>query len=221
MSKEINHGGGVETEEMRKKNSRIELSEKTVSRDPFDQFDIWYKEVLHSGIPEPTAMIVATADKKGIPAVRTVLLKSYDKRGFVFYTNYGSKKGKDLRENPNAAILFLWKEVERQVRISGTVKKTAQSESEEYFRSRPIESQLGAWASKQSSVIPNREYLTEKYEKYRDQFEGKDIPLPPFWGGYRVIPTEFEFWQGRDNRLHDRISYKLKGKEWDISRLSP
>lgn len=211
----------METEEIRKKYSQIELDEKTVSRDPFEQFDIWYKEVLNSGISEPNAMVTATADSEGISTVRTVLLKSYDNRGFVFFTNYGSKKSRDLSDNPKAGLLFLWKEINRQIRISGTVEKTGQRESEEYFRSRPIESQLGAWASKQSSVIPNREYLTEKYEKYREQFAGKEIPLPPFWGGYRVIPTEFEFWQGRENRLHDRICFKLKGKEWQITRLSP
>ena len=210
-----------ETEDLQKKYSLIELNEKTISKDPFEQFDIWYKDVLNSRLPEPNAMIISTADRAGIPSVRTVLLKSYDNRGFVFFTNYESKKGNDLAENPNAAILFLWKEIERQVRISGRVVKTTKKESEEYFRSRPIESQLGAWASKQSSVIPDREHLIENYEKYRMQFERKEIPLPPFWGGYRVIPTEFEFWQGRKNRLHDRICYTIKGKNWHIFRLSP
>jgi pyridoxamine 5'-phosphate oxidase len=214
-------GDSMESEEIRKKYSQIELNEKTVSRDPFEQFDIWYKEVLNSGISEPNAMAAATANSEGIPTVRTVLLKSYDNRGFVFFTNYGSKKGRDLSDNPKAALLFLWKEINRQIRISGTVMKTGQRESEEYFRSRPIESQLGAWASKQSSVIPNREHLIENYEKYKKQFEEKAIPLPPNWGGYRVIPEEFEFWQGGENRLHDRICYTIKGKDWHISRLSP
>ena len=197
------------------------LNEQTADKDPFKQFEKWYNEILKSGTAEPTAMIVATANKKGIPTVRTVLLKSYDKQGFVFFTNYESRKGKDLAENPKAALLFLWKEEKRQVRIIGNIEKVSKEESEEYFRSRPIESQLGAWASKQSSVIPNREYLIKNYEKNRKQFERKEIPLPPHWGGYRVIPSEFEFWQGRDNRLHDRISYTKKGKDWDISRLSP
>jgi pyridoxamine 5'-phosphate oxidase len=210
-----------ETEDLQKKYSLIELNEKTVSKDPFEQFDIWYKDVLNSRLSEPNAMIISTVDRAGIPSVRAVLLKSYDNRGFVFFTNYGSNKGKELAENPNAEILFLWKEIERQVRITGKVVKTTKKESEEYFRSRPRESQLGAWASKQSSVIPNREHLIENYEKHRKQFEGKEIPLPPHWGGYRVIPSEFEFWQGRENRLHDRICYIIKGKDWHISRLSP
>ena len=197
------------------------LNEKTADKDPFKQFEAWYNEILKSGTAEPTAMIVATANKKGIPTVRTVLLKSYDKQGFVFFTNYESKKGHDLAENPKAALLFLWKEEKRQVRITGSIVKTSREESEEYFRSRPIESKLGAWASKQSSVIPNREHLIQNYEKYKKQFEGKEIPLPPNWGGYRVIPEEFEFWQGQDNRLHDRICYSIRGKDWHISRLSP
>jgi pyridoxamine 5'-phosphate oxidase len=210
-----------EIEGLRKKYSLIELNEKTVSKDPFEQFDIWFKDALNSRLPEPNAMIISTVNRTGIPSVRTVLLKSYDNRGFVFFTNYESKKGRDLGENPNTAILFLWKEIGRQVRISGSVVKTMQNESELYFRSRPIESRLGAWASKQSSVLPSRENLIENYEKYRKQFEGKEIPLPPHWGGYRVIPEEFEFWQGRENRLHDRICYIIKGKDWHISRLSP
>ena len=210
-----------EIEDLRKKYSLIELNEKTVSKDPFEQFDIWFKGALNSRLPEPNAMIISTVNRTGIPSVRTVLLKSYDNRGFVFFTNYESKKGRDLGENPNTAILFLWKEIGRQVRISGSVVKTMQNESELYFQSRPIESRLGAWASKQSNVLPSRENLIENYEKYRKQFEGKEIPLPPHWGGYRVIPEEFEFWQGRENRLHDRICYIKKGKDWHISRLSP
>ena len=210
-----------EIEGLRKKYSLIELNEKTVSKDPFEQFDIWFKDALNSRLPEPNAMIISTVNRTGIPSVRTVLLKSYDNRGFVFFTNYESKKGRDLGENPNTAILFLWKEIGRQVRISGSVVKTMQNESELYFQSRPIESRLGAWASKQSSVLPSRENLIENYEKYRKQFEGKEIPLPPHWGGYRVIPEEFEFWQGRENRLHDRICYIIRGKDWHISRLSP
>ena len=210
-----------EIEDLRKKYSLIELNEKTVSKDPFEQFDIWFKDALNSRLPEPNAMIISTVNRTGIPSVRTVLLKSYDNRGFVFFTNYESKKGRDLGENPNTAILFLWKEIGRQVRISGSVVKTMQNESELYFQSRPIESRLGAWASKQSSVLPSRENLIENYEKYRKQFEGKEIPLPPHWGGFRVIPEEFEFWQGRENRLHDRICYIIRGKDWHISRLSP
>jgi pyridoxamine 5'-phosphate oxidase len=210
-----------EAEELRKRYQLMELDEKAVSKDPFEQFDIWYEDVPDSETAEPTAMIVATSSGAGTPSVRTVLLKRHDKRGFVFYTNYESRKGRDLAENPKAALLFLWKEVGRQVRITGSIEKTTKRESEIYFRSRPRESQLGAWASKQSTVLPNRVDLIKEYERYEKEFEGKEIPLPPNWGGFRVIPTEFEFWQGRDNRLHDRISYKLKGKDWQISRLSP
>jgi pyridoxamine 5'-phosphate oxidase len=204
-----------------RKYALTDLDERTVSNDPFEQFDLWYKDILESRIVEPTAMIVSTANSLGVPSVRTVLLKSHDKDGFVFYTNYESRKGKELTENPKAALLFLWKEAKKQVRIQGNVEKVLIEESEEYFRSRPIESQLGAWASKQSSLIPNREHLLEIYEKYKEQFEGSEIPLPPNWGGYRVIPVEFEFWQGRESRLHDRICYTKKGYGWHIGRLSP
>lgn len=214
-------GNYTDIEDLRKKYALIELSEDSVSKDPIEQFEIWFKDVIESSIVEPSAMVLATANKEGIPTLRTVLLKSFDSRGFVFFTNYESRKAKDLLDNPNVSVLFLWKEVERQVRISGSIAKITTKESEEYFRSRPIESQLGAWASKQSTIIPSREYLVDKYEKYRAQFEGKEVPLPSFWGGYRIIPTEFEFWQGRENRLHDRICYEIKGKGWHIYRLSP
>ncbi|MDR3610168.1 MAG: pyridoxamine 5'-phosphate oxidase [Ignavibacteriaceae bacterium] len=197
------------------------LSESGVSRDPFEQFGIWYKEAVMTERTEQNAMIISTAGKEGMPSVRTVLLKSFDKDGFVFYTNYGSLKGKELAENPRAAILFLWKETERQVRIRGKVIKTNKGESEAYFRSRPRESQLGAWASKQGEWLKDREHLIETYEKYRKEFEGKEVPMPEYWGGYRVVPTEFEFWQGRENRMHDRICYSLKGYGWHIYRLSP
>jgi len=145
----------------------------------------------------------------------------FDTRGFVFFTNYDSRKAKELIENPRAAALFLWKDLNRQVRINGSITKTTVEENELYFRSRPKESQLGAWASHQSTTIPNREHLTGNYEKYKKQFAGKEVPLPPFWGGYRIAPTEFEFWQGRDSRLHDRICYSIKGYGWHIYRLSP
>jgi pyridoxamine 5'-phosphate oxidase len=214
-------GDCEELEALRKKYSLIDLNEKSVSEDPFEQFDIWFRDATESKIIEPSAMIVSTASRGGNPAVRTVLLKSFDSRGFVFFTNYESRKAKELAENPKAAILFLWKEIERQVRISGSIARISQEESEKYFRSRPIESQLGAWASKQSTMIPNREHLMHNYEKYRQQYVDKEIPIPPFWGGYRVIPAEFEFWQGRENRLHDRICYSIKGYGWHIFRLSP
>jgi pyridoxamine 5'-phosphate oxidase len=210
-----------EAEVISKKSVFNELSESTVNKDPFVQFGVWYKEAFNTGIKEFNAMIISTASKSGVPSVRTVLLKGFDKRGFVFYTNYGSRKSKDFEENPKAALLFLWKELERQIRITGGVEKVTREESETYFRSRPIESQLGAWASKQSELIPNREHLEKEYEKYKQEFEGKEVPAPPNWGGYRLIPREFEFWQGRESRLHDRICYFQKGGVWHIYRLSP
>jgi pyridoxamine 5'-phosphate oxidase len=172
-------------------------------------------------VTEPTAMILSTANKKGVPSARTVLLKEYDERGFVFHTNYESRKAQDLEENPNAELLFLWKEIERQIRISGTAEKTSRQESEEYFKTRPYESRIGAWASKQSSIIPDRDFLEKKFEEIKSKYEGKEIPLPPFWGGFRILPHTFEFWHGRENRLHDRIYYKNKNGIWEIVRLSP
>jgi pyridoxamine-phosphate oxidase len=198
-----------------------ELSEQSVSKDPFEQFNAWYNEAVDSGIIYPNAMIISTVNKKNVPSLRTVLMKSFDKYGFTFFTNYGSNKAKDLLDNHNASLLFLWKEMERQVRITGTVSKLSHEQSEIYFHSRPIESQLGAWASKQSSIIPNREHLESEYQRYKQQYEGKIIPMPLYWGGYKVMPTEFEFWQGRDSRLHDRICYSRKGYGWHIFRLSP
>lgn len=209
------------TKKLKAKYQSKGLDEKTVSKDPFEQFEVWYKDILNSGIIEPSAMMLSTVSGTGAPSARTVLLKQNDKDGFVFYTNYGSKKAKELEQNPNASLLFLWKEVARQVRISGRIEKTTREESAEYFRIRPRESQLGAWASRQSSVLLNREELIIEYEKYEKEFEGKEIPLPQFWGGYRVIPNRIEFWQGRESRLHDRICYTKEGNEWVITRLSP
>jgi pyridoxamine 5'-phosphate oxidase len=207
--------------DLQKKYSSEALIEETVNKNPFTQFILWYDEALNSGIPDANAMILATASQIGLPSVRTVLLKGYNEKGFVFYTNYESDKAKDLTENPYAALLFLWKELARQIRISGRVEKTTPEESEAYFRTRPAGHQISAWASEQSKTIPNRDYLVKEFNRIQKQFDWKEIPLPPNWGGYRVIPTEFEFWQGRENRLHDRICYTKKGKAWQISRLSP
>ena len=207
--------------ELQKKYSQERLDEESADKNPFVQFIKWYDEAVNCGIPDANAMIIATATKSGIPAVRTVLLKGYDERGFIFYTNYESDKGKDLEENPRASLLFLWKELARQIRITGRVEKTAKEESEEYFRSRPRGHQLSAWASKQSREIPNREYLEKEFGRVEKEFEGKEIPLPPYWGGYRVIPEEFEYWQGRESRLHDRICYTKTNKQWVIARKSP
>lgn len=197
------------------------LVESEIDPDPFKQFQVWFDQAVQSQLPEPNAMTVATASKDGIPSARIVLLKGFDERGFVFYTNYNSDKGKQLVENPNAAIAFLWKELERQVRIVGTVEKIAPEESDAYFHSRPVGSQLGAWASDQSDVIRDRAVLEQRLADLKTQYEHKEIPRPPHWGGVRVKPTEIEFWQGRSNRLHDRLRYRRLENQWKIERLSP
>lgn len=198
-----------------------ELDESNVSENPFDQFSIWMQEAVEAKILEPNAMALATANKKGIPSARIVLLKNIDRHGLVFFTNYESKKSKDLMENPNASVVFFWKELERQLRVSGSVEKISKKESEEYFKTRPYESRLSAWASKQSSEIPGRKSLEEKFSEMKNRFGEDNIPLPDFWGGFRLIPKEFEFWQGRVNRLHDRIVYQKKNDAWKIVRLAP
>lgn len=205
---------------IRRDYSRQELSESSVAADPFVQFANWIDEYLRSGPLEPNAMIVSTAGIDHRPASRVVLLKGFDSNGFVFFTNYESKKAKDIRENPNVALHFFWPELERQIEIQGKAEKVSRAESEAYFLSRPLESRIGAWASIQSSVIANREALEQKIAEIRDRF-GEDVPCPPFWGGYRVVPDSFEFWQGRPNRLHDRIMYIRKAEAWTIERLSP
>jgi pyridoxamine 5'-phosphate oxidase len=204
-----------------KKIASNELSENTVNKNPFIQFSEWYDDVIKLEISFYNAMVVATANNEAIPSVRVVFLKSYDENGFVFYTNYESHKAKDLIENPLASLLFHWKELERQIRIVGKVEKTSKEESEIYFHSRPKDSQISAWASKQSSIITNRIHLENEFIKYKNQFDDKEVPLPPFWGGFRVIPFYFEFWKGRENRLHDRIAYQKENNNWKIFRLSP
>jgi pyridoxamine 5'-phosphate oxidase len=198
------------------------LDEHDVDNNPFAQFDKWFKEAVKSEIPEVNAMTMATANKQGRPSARMVLLKQFDENGFVFFSNYESAKAKDLDVNPQAALLLFWEPLERQVRITGTVEKISATQSFEYFRTRPIDSQLGAWASQQSSEISARSLLEKAFVEMLEKFKNGQIPLPPQWGGYRVIPDEFEFWQGRTNRLHDRISYKKQpGNSWKIVRLSP
>lgn len=213
--------GNTEISEIRRDYLLTELNESTVYDNPFKQFAKWIDEVVKSGMIDPSAMVLATSDKNSIPSVRVVLLKGYDDKGFTFYTNYESKKGKDIIENPHAALLFFWREFERQIRISGTVKKVSQKESEEYFHSRPYESQLAAWASKQSSIIPDREYLEKQFDSMKEKFGSNEVPLPPHWGGFKLIAESFEFWQGRDNRLHDRISYIKENEKWKVVRLAP
>jgi len=197
------------------------LEESNVMLNPIDQFEFWFTEAVNAKIEEPNAMTLATASYMGFPNARTVLLKEFDKNGFVFFTNYESCKGKELEKNNNAVLLFFWKELFRQVRIKGKVEKVSREASETYFHSRPRESQIGALVSKQSDEIPDRKYLENRFLLLQKEFEGKEIPLPKYWGGYKVAPFEIEFWQGRENRLHDRILYKLIENNWKISRLSP
>ncbi|SRR5690606_22612447 len=206
---------------LRRNYSKQVLTESSVNQNPFEQFSKWMNEALSAEIIEANAMALATADNNGTPSVRIVLLKGLDERGFVFFTNYESAKAKNLIENPKASLLFFWRELERQVRISGTVEKTSREESEAYFKTRPAASRIGAWASKQSSIIPDREYLENKFEEYKAMYPDDSIPLPPFWGGFRVIPEKIEFWQGRESRLHDRICYLKEDGNWKIVRLSP
>jgi pyridoxamine 5'-phosphate oxidase len=192
-----------------------------VAKDPFTQFGTWMAEALNSEVLDATAMLLATADAGGRPSSRVVLLKSFDERGFVFYTNYESKKGQDIAGNPQVSIHFFWPDLERQLIITGTAEKVSREESEAYFDSRPEDSKLGAWASHQSSVVANRQELEARFAEAEVRFRGRPIPCPPFWGGYRVAPRSFEFWQGRASRLHDRICYELSGGDWTITRLSP
>lgn len=197
------------------------LNEQEVDRNPFVQFQHWFDEAVRVETIEPNAMVLATSSPGGLPSARMVLLKGFDELGFLFFTNSESRKAEELHRNPHAALLFYWGELSRQVRIEGEVEAASRDESEEYFRTRPLESRIGAWASKQSSVIPGREYLEERVTRIKQQFPGNDVPLPPFWGGFRVKPAAFEFWQGRENRLHDRLRYSRQGEGWVLERLSP
>ena len=198
------------------------LNEEEVDPNPFRQFEKWFRQAEAAVPILPNAMTLATATKEGVPSTRVVLLKDFDEHGFVFYTNYYSQKGTELDENPIAALSFYWPQPARQVRITGTATRTARSESEAYFHTRPLDSQLGAWASNQSEVISSRDVLERRMEDLLKEYEGKLIPLPPYWGGYRVAPFLFEFWQNRPSRLHDRLRYKLgSAGEWVIERLAP
>jgi len=208
--------------DLRKDYKLQSLSEKDVKDHPINQFSTWWQEALNADIDEINAMTLATASPDGVPSARIVLLKGFDENGFVFFTNYNSYKSKDLRENPRACLVFFWKELERQVRITGLAQKTSIGESDEYFNSRPEGSRIGAWASPQSEIINSREWLEENEKKISESFLNKPLSRPSHWGGFRVQPVTIEFWQGRSNRLHDRILYTLEENgSWKIERLAP
>lgn len=200
--------------------TRQTLDKKDVNANPILQFEKWFKEAVEAKVNEPNAMSVSTVSADGRPSSRIILLRNFDEKGFIFYTNYNSRKGEDISKNPHAALLFFWPELERQVRIEGTLSKQTAEESDRYFDSRPRESKLGAWTSEQSKTIENRSILDRAYVENANKFPG-EVPRPPFWGGYVLNPTSLEFWQGRASRLHDRILYKQKRNEWMIERLSP
>ena len=219
--------------DIRKDYKLASLEEADVASNPIDQFTRWWNEAVASQIDEVNAMTLATVNAAGVPAARIVLLKGYNPEGFIFFTNYESDKGKNLAQNPNAALVFFWKELERQIRIEGTVQKVSAEESDRYFNSRPASSRIGAWASPQSAVIENRLVIEQNVERYTSIFANDSIERPDHWGGYIVKPTSIEFWQGRSSRLHDRIRYKLETSDynaatdtridanWKIERLAP
>lgn len=206
---------------LRKEYTQAELDEKSIHTNPFLQFEQWFQEALKSQINEPNAMSVATVDQHGQPFQRTVLLKTFNEEGFVFYTNYTSRKAHQLEVNPKISLLFPWYDLERQVAITGSVVKVSSKESLTYFLTRPRGSQLGAWVSNQSEVITSRSILEMKLAEMKNKFKEGKIPLPDHWGGYRVVPDSIEFWQGRPNRLHDRILFTKTTENWKISRLAP
>ena len=208
--------------DLRRDYARARLDEADVSHDPMVEFARWFAEAQEAQVADANAMTLATATADGQPSARIVLLKAFDERGFVFFTDYRSRKGAELEANPRAALVFYWHELERQVRITGGVALTSRQESERYFASRPIGSRLGAWASHQSRVIPGRAALETDLREVEARFGDGEVPLPPHWGGYRVVPDAIEFWQGRESRLHDRIRYvRESGSGWRVQRLSP
>lgn len=210
-----------EIESLRREYSQRELHENDVADNPIRQFDRWFGEALNAELPEPNAMTLATATPSGAPTARIVLLKGFDAPGFRFYSNYKSRKGRELERNPRAALCFFWPELERQVRIEGRVKKLSREESAAYFKNRPRQSQLGAWASSQSAEVESREVLQQQFDEIRKKFEDEDVPLPEFWGGYLLRHEQVEFWQGRPGRLHDRMAYSREDDKWRIARLAP
>jgi pyridoxamine 5'-phosphate oxidase len=197
------------------------LTRRNVDKNPFAQFEKWMKEAVDSEEKEPTAMTLSTVGTDGFPQSRIVLLKYFDENGFIFFTNYLSEKGKAIEKNPAVSLHFFWRVLERQVQITGLTEKTSEEISRNYFQSRPPESRIAAWASDQSREIPSRDYLEQRFREFSSKFENQSPPLPSFWGGYKVIPQKIEFWQGRSNRLHDRILYEKISDNWAIKRLAP
>lgn len=208
-------------QDMRREYKQSELDELSVDKNPFFQFEKWFREAKNCEVLEPNSMVLATSGADSIPNIRAVLLKIFDERGFVFFTNYNSDKAKEIEQNPHVALEFLWLDLERQVRVIGICEKISYAESLGYFMKRSRGSQIGAWVSEQSSIISSRKLLAMAVEKMKEKFQHGEIPLPDFWGGYRVVPTKIEFWQGRESRLHDRILYTKNGDVWDIKRLAP
>ncbi len=201
--------------------SNDELNENQVESSPFDQFKLWFDEAISSDLfPDPNAMVLSTVNKDGFPSSRIVLLKEFSKESFTFYTNYNSRKSNNIAENPKASLLFFWDKMERQIRIEGIIQKTSIEQSQAYFNSRPKESKIGAWASNQSQKT-SKEELQSNYNNLAQKFEETEVPYPEFWGGFSIIPSYFEFWQGRPSRMHDRITYTLKESNWHIIRIAP
>ena len=211
----------ISVADLRREYARARLDEANVSRDPITEFARWFEEAVKAEVQEPNAMTLATAGPDGTPSARIVLLKGFDQRGFVFFTDFRSQKGRQLERNARAALVFYWPELERQIRITGATATVGREESEAYFRSRPRGSRISAWVSHQSQVIENRKQLEDRVPEVELKYPGDEVPLPPYWGGFRVTPSSVEFWQGRTSRLHDRIRYLRDGERWRIERLSP